>query len=96
MKTVLTICLVTAFIAPTHAHSANAPDPSKASAPSTADRETMAAAHEKMATCLRSNKDLQECHNDLRAQCQATMGSNCPGLQMGPGMGKGIRKGMKR
>ena len=55
-------------------------------------RENMAAMHEKMAGCLRSDKSMSDCHSEMKGQCQAMMGSGgCPmmehtGGMMGPGM----------
>jgi hypothetical protein len=49
----------------------------------TEQRQKMADAHEKMAACLRSDKDLKECHEAMMKSCQDTMGKDCP---MGGGM----------
>lgn len=42
-------------------------------------REKMAVAHEKMAACLRSERPVSECHDELWKSCDATMGvGKCP------------------
>lgn len=49
-------------------------------------RQEMATMHEKMATCLRSDKPIEECRSEMRKNCQQAMGKDgCPG--MGRGMG---------
>ena len=49
-------------------------------------RAKMADAHEKMAACLRSNRPLGECHDEMMKSCQETMGTGaCPMMGgMGP------------
>jgi hypothetical protein len=49
-------------------------------------RGKMADLHEKMAACLRSNRPISECHNDMMKGCQETMGAGgCPMMGgMGP------------
>jgi len=43
------------------------------------EREKMAAIHEKMATCLRSDRPLKECHNEMHEQYMEAMGTHgCP------------------
>lgn len=54
------------------------PDPSKE------DREKMAAVHEQMAACLRSDKPFAECRNDLAKSHHEMMGMGCPGQKMHP------------
>lgn len=64
-------------------------NPSKPQELSKAQREQMAILHEKMAQCLRSEKSLQECHQELRAQCQEMIGTEgCPMMGMGQGLMK--------
>jgi hypothetical protein len=42
-------------------------------------RSKMADLHEKMAACLRSNRPISDCHNEMMKGCQETMGaSGCP------------------
>src|SRR5690348_768908 len=75
--------------------SAWAADPAPATsgsqaAPSKAMREKMAAMHEQMATCLRSDKALAECRKEMMQSCQQTLGSqSCPMMGMGSGMHHG-------
>jgi hypothetical protein len=56
----------------------------------TAEQRTkMAEAHEKMAACLRSDRPLSECHEEMMKSCQETMGAaNCP--MMGKHHGRAI------
>lgn len=61
-------------------------------APSKAQREQMALLHEKMAACLRSDKDLAACHDEMRGNCRTMMGEQgCP--MMGGGMHEQMMKG---
>jgi len=54
--------------------------------PSRQMREQMAAAHEKMAACLRSDRDIAVCRNEMHKSCQAMMGAQgCPMMEMGMG-----------
>jgi hypothetical protein len=54
--------------------------------PSKQMREQMAAAHEKMAACLRSDKDIAVCRSEMHKSCQAMMGAQgCPMMEMGMG-----------
>ena len=54
-------------------------------------RSQMAAAHEKMAVCLRSDKPISDCRTEMHDQCQNSMGKDgCSmmdmmGGKMGPG-----------
>jgi hypothetical protein len=42
-------------------------------------REKMAALHEQMAACLRSDKPVSECHSTMIKSCQEQLGSDgCP------------------
>ena len=42
-------------------------------------REKMAVSHEKMAVCLRSDKPMKECHEEMMKACTDTMGADaCP------------------
>jgi hypothetical protein len=59
------------------------PQPPATAEPSKETREKMAVMHEKMAACLRSDKSIADCRNEMRAYCQQTPGG-CP---VGPGMG---------
>ena len=42
------------------------PAPAERSGPTKEMREKMAAAHEQMATCLRSDRPIEECHEEMR------------------------------
>ena len=45
----------------------------------TEQRQKMADAHEKMAVCLRSERPLADCHEEMKSACKASMGSDsCP------------------
>ena len=73
---------------------AAADQPADSSAvPSKAQREQMAVLHDKMAACLRSDKDLAACRDEMRSDCRAMMGEQaCP--MMDPGMhGQMMRSG---
>lgn len=57
----------------------------------TEQRQKMADAHEKMATCLRSDKPMEECHEAMMKSCKENMGKDgCP--MMGD-KGKGMHHG---
>ena len=60
------------------------PQPPATAEPSKEAREKMAVMHEKMAACLRSDKSIADCRNEMRAYCQQMGPGGCP---MGPGMG---------
>ncbi|OFZ31354.1 MAG: hypothetical protein A2622_01845 [Bdellovibrionales bacterium RIFCSPHIGHO2_01_FULL_40_29] len=53
------------------------------------ERETAAKHHEAMAVCLRSDKTMEVCHDEMRAAC----GDNEKGCMM---MGKSSKKMMKK
>jgi Tfp pilus assembly protein PilV len=42
------------------------------------DRIKMAEAHEKMAACLRSDRPIDECHEELSESCTHMKGEKCP------------------
>ena len=56
-----------------------------------AQREQMAQHHEKMAQCLRSDKTLQDCRQEMRQSCDQTMGEE--GCMMMDRKGKGKMRG---
>jgi len=85
-----------------------AADPEKGapSKPSPEVRQQMAAVHQKMADCLRSDRPIAECRAEMRKSCHEILGERgCPmlgpggggmgsGRKMGPGtMGGGMMKG---
>jgi hypothetical protein len=50
----------------------------------------MAALHEQMAACLRSDKSIADCQTEMMKSCRDTMGTQaCPMMGMGHGMGMG-------
>ena len=52
-------------------------------------REKMAGIHEKMATCLRTDRPILECREEMMKSCKAAMGKTaCPMMEgnMKPGM----------
>lgn len=59
------------------------------------DRQKMAEMHSKMASCLKSDRPMDECRNEMMSSCQKMMGEDgCP--MMGKqGMMKGNMRGMK-
>lgn len=65
--------------------------------PSKAMREKMAAMHEQMASCLRSDKSMSECRSEMMKRCRSMMGESCPMMgKMGMGgMGMGMGGGMQ-
>jgi hypothetical protein len=66
--------------------------PAAPSAPSKEMRVQMAAAHEEMAACLRSDKDFAACRDEMRKNCREIMGEQaCP--MMGMGMDRMMQPG---
>lgn len=62
--------------------------PTTGTEPSKETRQQMAAVHEQMAQCLRSDKTFAECHAQMQASCRAMMGAQgCPMMGMGRGPG---------
>jgi hypothetical protein len=88
MSTRVASILVQALIASAIAAGAGAvlaADQAPATAPTKQQREQMAALHEKMAACLRSDKDIAVCRDEMHSNCRAMMGGqDCP--MMGTGM----------
>lgn len=59
--------------------------------PSKETRQKMAAAHDAMAACLRSDKSLVECRNEMQTSCKQVHGEQgCP--MMGMGMHEHMKK----
>ena len=57
--------------------------------PSKDTREKMAVLHEQMAACLRSDKSISDCRDEMRKNCRATMSRrSCPMMGMGQGSGR--------
>lgn len=62
--------------------------------PTAEQRQKMAEHHEKMATCLRSDRPLSECKQEMMKNCEETMGKGgCP--MMGDHMGRGHHHAME-
>ena len=61
--------------------------PTSPPVPSKAMREQMATLHEEMAACLRSDKTLAACREEMQKSCRGMMGEQgCPMRVMGMGM----------
>lgn len=74
-----TILLATATMA-----LAAEPPANQAAAPSKEMRDQMAAVHQRMAACLRSEKPIAECREEMRRNCAKFMGEqDCPMMGMG-------------
>jgi hypothetical protein len=74
----------------------SAEPPSSTSAPSKETREKMAAMHDQMAACLRSDKSISECRTEAMQKCQEMTGQQgCQGMGMGMG-NMGMPGGMKK
>jgi hypothetical protein len=86
------------------AGAALAAEPSSAAAPSPAQtepsrpqREQMAKLHEQMAACLRSDKPMAQCREEMMKSCHEAMGRpGCAMMGMGMGPGRGMGSGMRR
>jgi len=60
------------------------PPPTTPTGPSKDTREKMAVLHEQMAACLRSDKSIADCRDEMRKNCQTTVGAQgCPMMGMG-------------
>ncbi|WP_129782309.1 hypothetical protein [Peristeroidobacter soli] len=51
--------------------------------PSKEVRAKMAAAHEAMAACLRSDKSVADCRNEMQTTCRKMHGDGCMMMSMG-------------
>jgi hypothetical protein len=83
--------VVTAFMVSTVATVTLAASPPAATpaGPSKETREKMALLHEQMATCLRSDRAMADCRDEMRKNCQATVGERgCPMMGMHSHMGQ--------
>lgn len=65
-----------------------------AAPPSKQMREQMAEVHEKMASCLRSDKSFADCRSEMQNNCKTMMGDQ--GCPMMGGMGMGMHDRMKK
>src|SRR5690349_8902146 len=82
-NTVLALCVVGALGTTAFAQGTQAP---KGPTMTTEQRQKMADAHEKMAACLRSDRPVPDCHDELMKSCKDAMGATtCP--MMGGGIG---------
>lgn len=59
--------------------------PATKTAPTKEQREQMAQAHEKMASCLRSDKGVGDCRTEMMQTCRTVNYQGC-GMMMGSGM----------
>ena len=89
------LCLAAlAALALTSPGRARAADPAKAPppAPTAEQRQKMAEVHQKMADCLRSDRPMAECRNEMATACHDMVGAGgCPMMGKGPGgMGPGM------
>lgn len=68
------------------------PPPAAPTSPSPELRAQMAAVHQKMAECLRSERPIADCQAEMASSCQAMTGAGgCPMMgPMGAGMGPGM------
>lgn len=57
--------------------------PAKSAMAAKESREAMAQAHEKMAACLRSDRDVSECRKDMMASCKQIESMDCPMMKGG-------------
>jgi len=72
------------FAGSTLAIAADQPSAAAPPAPSKEMREKMAAMHERMAACLRSDRAIADCRKEMQQACQAVMGKEgCPMTGMG-------------
>lgn len=86
-KYIITMSMALAFSTGTLAAESSQAQKESQAAPSKELREQMAQAHEKMAMCLRSDVSVQDCHQQMRAQCQDMKGDgSCMMGKMGRGM----------
>lgn len=77
-RSMLAACAIALAIGTGAAYAADAPPPAHA-APSKEMREKMATMHEQMAACLRSDKAVATCHEEMMKACRETMGDKgCP------------------
>ena len=97
MRTSLLYGMIAA-LALVQASAALSAEPAKAAPadPTPEARQQMAAVHQKMADCLRSERPFAECRSEMMTSCKDMMGaSGCPMMGSGPGgMGPGTGHGM--
>ncbi len=93
-KSLLTASIILAFSMGSMANESSQVQKDSKAAPSKESREQMAAVHEKMALCLRSDSSIEDCHEQMRGQCH-DMKDEGHCSMMGK-MGKGIHKHHKK
>ena len=93
-KTIFTISMALFFSLGTWAAESAQSQKESPAAPSKELREQMAKAHEKMALCLRSEVSVEDCHQQMREQCQ-DMKSEGGCFMMGK-MGRGMMEHHKK
>jgi hypothetical protein len=82
------LCALVAALALSLTSAALAAEPKKGppADPSPETRQQMAAVHQKMADCLRSDRPFAECRSEMMKSCHDMMGEDgCP-MMGGPGM----------
>ena len=85
---VFAACAIALVMGAGAASAVDAPMPAHA-VPTKEMREQMATLHEKMAVCLRSDKAVAVCHEEMMKACHTTMGEKeCPMMGMHDHMGK--------
>jgi hypothetical protein len=93
------LCAGSAWAAdPAPTAASKTPSSAQKAPPSKEARAQMAALHEQMAACLRSDKSITDCRTEVMKSCRDTMGTQgCPYMGMGQrgmGMGSGMGGGM--
>ena len=93
------LCAGSAWAAdPAPTAASKTPSSAQKAPPSKEARAQMAALHEQMAACLRSDKSIADCRTEVMKSCRDTMGTQgCPYMGMGQhgmGMGSGMGGGM--
>jgi hypothetical protein len=88
-------CARSALLALLSVSPAFAAEPEKPSDPTPEARQQMAAVHQKMAECLRSDRPIAECRAEMMRSCHEMMGERgCPMMgSTGGGMGPGMMGG---
>lgn len=93
-KSLLTASMILAFSMGSIASDSSQAQKDPKAAPTKESREQMAAAHEKMAQCLRSDSSIEDCHEQMREQCHEMKDEGHCSM-MGE-MGKGMHKHHKK
>jgi hypothetical protein len=81
-RSTMAACAITFALAASAVFAADPPPPAHP-APTKEMREKMATMHERMAACLRSDKAVAACHEEMMKSCKDTMGeTGCPKMGM--------------